>query len=66
MLFDGLDLTMSFTGFGCAEVAILMGGYNLLPNDAIHLATVRRYGITNIATNDRDFERVDWLNVWKP
>jgi predicted nucleic acid-binding protein len=40
--------------------------YGLLSNDAVHLATMKRYGITNIATNDRDFERVEWLNIWKP
>lgn len=26
----------------------------------------KSYGITNIATNDRDYEKVEWLNVWKP
>jgi len=31
--------------------------YCLLSNDAIHVATMKRYGITNIATNDPDFER---------
>lgn len=66
MLFDGLDLNTSFVGFGCVEVTMLMEKYNLLPNDALHLATMKRYGITNIATNDGDFERVPWLNVWKP
>ncbi len=30
-----------------------------------HLATMKRHGITNIATNDRDFERAPWLNIWK-
>ncbi len=38
----------------------------LLPNDAIHVATMKRHGITSIATNDPDFERVGWLKVWKP
>lgn len=66
MLFDGLDLNTSFIGFGCVEVTMLMEKCNLLPNDALHLATMKRYGITNIATNDGDFERVPWLNVWKP
>jgi predicted nucleic acid-binding protein len=40
--------------------------YALLTNDAFHVATMKRYGITNIATNDPDFERVGWLKVWKP
>ena len=38
----------------------------LLTNDAFHVATMKRYGITNIATNDPDVERVEWLKVWKP
>ena len=40
--------------------------YGLLSNDAIHVATMKRQGITNIATNDPDFERVEWINIWKP
>jgi predicted nucleic acid-binding protein len=35
-------------------------------NDAIHATTMKRYGITNIATNDPDFERVSGIKVWKP
>ena len=38
----------------------------LMSNDAIHVATMKRYGITNIATNDPDFERVGGIMVWKP
>jgi len=40
--------------------------YNLLATDAIHVATMKKHGVKNIATNDRDFERVDWIKVWKP
>jgi len=40
--------------------------YNLLTADAIHVATCRFYNIKNIATNDKDFERVDFLKVWRP
>jgi predicted nucleic acid-binding protein len=39
--------------------------YGLLPNDALIAATCKHYGIRNIATFDRDFERIDFLNVWK-
>ncbi len=38
----------------------------LLTNDAFHVATMKGHGITDIATNDPDFDRVEWLNVWKP
>ena len=40
--------------------------YWLMATDAFHVATMKRYGITNIATNDPDFERVEWIKVWKP
>jgi len=40
--------------------------YGLLTNDAITLAVMRRYHLTNIATNDPDFERISDLKVWKP
>lgn len=40
--------------------------YCLLSSDAIHLATMQKVGITALASNDRDFERVEWLGLWKP
>jgi len=40
--------------------------YNLLATDAIHVATMKKNRIKNIATNDKDFERVDWIKLWKP
>lgn len=40
--------------------------YGLLSNDAIHLAVLKKSGITNIATNDKDFKRIEWLKVWNP
>jgi predicted nucleic acid-binding protein len=38
----------------------------LLTNDTFHVATMKMQGITHIATNDPDFERVGGLKVWKP
>ena len=43
-----------------------MKRYRLMSNDAVHVATMKRHGITEIATNDPDFERVDWIKAWKP
>jgi len=40
--------------------------YNLLFSDAIHAASCNGYGIENMATNDGDFDRVDFLKAWKP
>ncbi len=43
-----------------------MKRYRLMSNDAIHVATMKQRGISDIATNDPDFERVGWIKVWKP
>lgn len=40
--------------------------YGLLTADSIHLATMSAYGIKNIATNDSDFEGIDFIKIWKP
>ena len=40
--------------------------YNLLSSDAIHAATCTANGIEHMATNDHDFERVDFLTLWNP
>jgi predicted nucleic acid-binding protein len=38
----------------------------LLPHDATHAAVAKEMNIRNIATNDEDFERLDFLSVWRP
>jgi predicted nucleic acid-binding protein len=48
------------------EFVELSKKYDLMATDAVHVAIMRRHGLMNIATNDPDFERVDWLTVWKP
>lgn len=40
--------------------------YNLMTNDAIIAATCNIHNISNIATNDGDFGRVDFLVRWNP
>jgi len=40
--------------------------YGLLATDSIHAATMKMDGLNILATNDRDFERVDWLQLWWP
>ncbi len=40
--------------------------YKLFTNDAINLSVMRNNGILLIATNDPDFERVDFITVYKP
>jgi len=65
-LFENLRVEILPVEYKCKELVEYISGYFLLSNDALHVATMKRYGITNIATNDPDFERVDWINVWKP
>lgn len=40
--------------------------YSLLAKDAYIVSFAKSYEIGNIATNDSDFERVEWIKVWKP
>jgi predicted nucleic acid-binding protein len=52
---------------GVVEKSIDFGShYGLLTTDAIHLSTIKQYGINNIATNDSDFERVESITLYKP
>ena len=44
----------------------LRQAHGLLTNDSLLLAAAARYGISHLATNDADFERVPWLTVYKP
>ncbi|MFQ6120070.1 MAG: PIN domain-containing protein [Methanosarcinales archaeon] len=65
-LFEALDLEVISSNFGSRKIASIMKRYKLLPNDSINIATMRKYDIHNIATNDADFERVRNIKVWKP
>ena len=50
------------------EWASVMREYRLLPRDAIHLTSMLKAGIGDIATDDRDFERISKtgiIRVWK-
>ena len=66
---DIMDMNLEIVSFSdlIFEKALrFMKQHRLMSNDAVHLATMKRYGVTNIATNDGDFERVRGLKVWKP
>jgi predicted nucleic acid-binding protein len=54
------------TKFSCKNIGRIMYKYLLLPSDSIHVITCEIYQIPNIATNNRDFERVEKLKVWHP
>ncbi len=55
-----LDYSISRIALKCARE------YRLLPRDALHIACCKAFGIKEMATNDADFERVGFLNLWKP
>jgi len=40
--------------------------FGLLSSDALHLAIMKREGVSTMASNDRDFESVSWLQTWRP
>lgn len=40
--------------------------HGLLTNDSLIVALLQRHGITHLATNDDDFDRVPGITVWKP
>ena len=44
----------------------LSNKYGLLISDATHLAVIKSEGISNIATNDSDFQRLNEIDVYKP
>jgi len=48
------------------KITHFVKNYTLLPSDALIAATCKGYGITKIATFDKDFERVDFLEIINP
>jgi predicted nucleic acid-binding protein len=62
-LFENLRVEILPVEYKCNELVGFISGYFLLPNDALHVATMKRY---SIPTHDPDFERVKWIKVWKP
>lgn len=40
--------------------------YGFLSNDSLTLKIMEDIGMTNIASNDSDFKRVEWLNLYLP
>jgi len=64
-----MDMNMEIVSFSdliFTDALKFMKQHHLMSNDAVHLATMKKHRVTDIATNDSDFERVEWLKVWKP
>ncbi len=65
LTYGGLEI-LAVDG-GMVEKSIDLGlQYGLLTTDALHLSSMKQYGIINIATNDSDFKRVESLNIYEP
>ena len=48
-LFENLRVEILPVEYKCKELVEFISGYFLLSNDALHVATMKRYGITNIS-----------------
>jgi predicted nucleic acid-binding protein len=48
------------------EAAKVSQAFGLLTNDSMIIASMQRHGVTHLATNDDDFDRVPGITVWKP
>ncbi len=48
------------------EAAGLSWQFGLLTNDALVVALMRRHGLSDLVTNDEDFDSIPGLTVWKP
>jgi predicted nucleic acid-binding protein len=48
------------------EATAVSTNFRLLTNDALVVALMRRDGLTDLVTNDDDFDGVPGLTVWKP
>ncbi len=57
---EPIDYTIACASIEYAE------RFGLLPSDAVHVACCCRLGIEEMATNDGDFEAVEFLRLWKP
>jgi uncharacterized protein len=44
----------------------LRSAFGLLTNDSLIAAAAQEQAIVNLATNDRDFDRIDWLTTYRP
>ncbi|MBU3966882.1 MAG: PIN domain-containing protein [Euryarchaeota archaeon] len=65
-VFDSIVVILPLTLEVLQHAGTFSKKYNLLFSDAIHAASCKNYGIRNIATNDSDFDRVDFLKTWRP
>lgn len=61
----GIEILSADLGV-CLRAGDYRERFGLLTNDSIIVATMRDAGVTAIATADRDFERVEGIEVYRP
>lgn len=54
------------TAEDAVQMIVEMGASGILPRDAIHVAVMRRLGVTAIASDDDAFERCAGVTLYKP
>jgi predicted nucleic acid-binding protein len=62
---DGLAV-LPFDEYRFQRAHALRERHGLMTNDSILLAAADVFGIHSLATNDSDFDAVDWITVYKP
>jgi predicted nucleic acid-binding protein len=65
-LIENLDLAVIPVDFKIRDIAKTLAEHKLLPHDSMHLLAMKKAGIKNIATRDKDFERMKDIKAWKP
>lgn len=65
-IFDSAVVILPLTLEVLQHAKTLSRKHDLLFSDAIHAGSCDVYGIKHIASNDKDFDRVDFLKRWSP
>ncbi|MEK6682484.1 MAG: type II toxin-antitoxin system VapC family toxin [Nitrospirota bacterium] len=66
-LIEGMGIDILAVNFRDIKLSnILKKEYRLFTNDAINLSVMKNNGFTLLASNDPDFERVDFISLYKP
>lgn len=63
------DMNIEIVGltFDCIKKsAAIRLSEGILTNDSLMVAIMKDIGVSNLLTNDSDFDHMDWLNIYKP
>lgn len=57
---------LNSTQIGLQKSARIQETEGLLTNDSLIIATMKEMPLTKLATNDKDFGRINWLTIYTP